>query len=300
MSRHQFAIMFADVSGSSRLYKVVGNVQARALVSEAVVRMLRAVRRYEGVLVKTIGDEVMARFPTAEQAIHAAIDMQREAETPIDGQILPLRIGVNFGATILENDDVFGEAVNDAAALVKIARARQIVTNADTIQCLPPVLRSLCTVFDRVILKGGQHEEEISRVAWEPAEGSGPSKATVVMTAINLHPVTPEAVDALELHYLGRQLVVTPATTPFHIGRDRHKCQLVIDSTSASRDHCQIEFRRGKYVLVDHSTNGTCVQMTGNKNLFLRREELPLTGEGEISIGQPVGTVPELTILFRL
>lgn len=300
MSSHQFAIMFADVSGSSRLYKAVGDARARALVSEAVVRMLHAVNSYGGTLVKTIGDEVMARFPSAEQGIQAAIMMQRDAEQPIEGNLLPLRIGVNFGAAILENGDVFGEAVNDAAALVKIARARQIVSNAGTISQLSAGLQAVCTVFDRVVLKGGQHEEDISLVGWESPAQSGLSNATVVMGAVSAAAMLQQVAGSLHLSYLGQDCTVTPATAPFHLGRDPDKCQLAIDSSFASRDHCSIEFRRGKYVLVDHSTNGTYVHMTGSQDLFLRREELPLTGEGQISIGQPVGTAPELTIHFRL
>lgn len=300
MGHHRFAIMFADVSGSSRLYKAVGDVRARALVSAAVDRMLQSVRQHGGDLVKTIGDEVMARFPCAERAILAAIAMQRDAECPIDGERLSLRIGVNYGAAILEHGDVFGEAVNDAAALVRIARARQIVTNAGTMAQLPPALRAMGTVFDRVVLKGGRDEEEILLVAWETGVEGGQARPTVVMTAVNLQSVTPAAAESLTLLYQGQSMCVTPADTPYHIGRDRQKCQLLINSASASRDHCEIQFRRGKYVLVDHSTNGTCVQISGGKVLFLRREELPLTGTGEISVGQPLGTQAELTILFRL
>lgn len=300
MSQHQFAIMFADVSGSSRLYKSVGDARARSLVAQAVERMVQAVGSHGGLVIKTIGDEVMARFPSAEQAMQAAILMQRDAQTPIEGEWLPLRIGVNFGTAILESNDVFGEAVNDAAALVKIARARQVVSNASTIAHLSPQLQALCKVFDRVVLKGGRNEEDISLVAWESPEQIGGSSATVVMGAVTAASLVQQAVQGLRLKYLGQDMTVIPEATPFHLGRDTVKCQLPIDSSFASRDHCSIEYRRGKYVLVDHSTNGTYVQMSGSRDLYLRREELPLTGAGQISIGQPVGTAVELTIHFQL
>ncbi len=300
MSNQQLAIMFADVSGSSRLYKAVGDELARALISEAVVRMLRAVNSHGGTLIKTIGDEVMARFPSAAQGLLAAVAMQRDAEMPIDGQMLPLRIGVNFGATLLENNDVFGEAVNDAAALVKIARARQIVTNASTLVHAPAELQSLCTVFDRVILKGGRDEEDISLVRWESPETTGSANATTVMGVVDTSTASPIVGGKLQLVYLGQNFAIAPELTPFHIGRDPAKCQLIIDSSFSSRDHSSIEYRRGKYVLVDHSTNGTYVQMRGHQDIYLRREEVPMTGSGEISIGQPLGTAPELTIVFEL
>jgi predicted component of type VI protein secretion system len=100
------------------------------------------------------------------------------------------------------------------------------------------------------------------------------------------------------LRYLDLKFEISALTTPFKIGRDsRH---ISIDSSFSSRDHCSIEFRRGRYVLVDHSTNGTYVRFNGSEELYLRREELPLTSSGYISIGQPLGTAPELTIEFHL
>jgi adenylate cyclase len=296
MHPSSLAIMFADVSGSSGLYKAVGDAQARAIIAEAVSRMIDAVKTHDGTLVKTIGDEVMAHFPSADQAIAAAIDMQRASELPIQTRFLPLRIGVNFGPTLLEHGDVYGEAVNDAAALVKIARARQIVTNADTVSKLALDLASCCRVFDRVVLKGGKHEEDICVVAWEREQEQTVSNATVVgVLAFDRSLVT-----ALQLRYFDQEIQVSLDKTPFHIGRGDDKCQLVIDSTFASRDHLHIEYRRGKFVLVDHSTNGTYVQVADSPALFLRREELPLSGRGFISVGQPLGTAPELILEFIL
>jgi hypothetical protein len=295
MNHHDFAIVFADVSGSSRLYKEVGDAAARMLIAEAVARMITAVNSHSGSVVKTIGDEVMARFPSAETAVEAAILMQQQAQSPIDGQLLPLRIGVNFGSTILDNNDVFGEAVNDAAALVKIARAKQIVINARTVIRLPPALQKLCTVFDNVILKGGLIEEDISLVSWEISQETQSDK-TIIKDMRSANTVL--QANNLKLRYLDLKFEISALTTPFKIGRDsRH---ISIDSSFSSRDHCSIEFRRGKYVLVDHSTNGTYVRFNGSEELYLRREELPLTSSGHISIGQPIGTAPELTIEFHL
>ncbi|HQQ63503.1 MAG TPA: adenylate/guanylate cyclase domain-containing protein [Pseudomonadales bacterium] len=295
MNRHDFAIMFADVSGSSRLYKEVGDNAARALIAEAVSRMISSVNSHGGTVIKTIGDEVMARFPTAEAGISAAIAMQQQSQIPIKGQILPLRIGVNFGSTILDNNDVFGEAVNDSAALVKIARARQIVTNAGTISKLPAALQGHCSVFDHVVLKGGLIEEAISLVNWETSEDNQSDRTIIKgMSAVAI----PAATNSLKLRYFDLMFEITAATTPFKIGRDaRH---ITIDSNFSSRDHCSVEFRRGKFVLIDHSTNGTYVKFNGSEELYLRREELPLTGSGQISIGQPTGTAAVLTIEFQL
>lgn len=296
MSAQEATVLFADVAGSSGLYKVVGDNKARALVALAVERMVEAVAAHGGTLVKTIGDEVMAHFPSAAQGVAAAISMQQDAETLIEGHTMALRIGLNAGSVLLEAGDVFGEAVNDAAALVKIARRRQIVTNADTVKQLPTSMQTACKVFDRVVLKGGHEEEDIVLVRWEtPSTLDIPTNATVITTLSFDQRLL---LRTLKLFYQQQSYELKLDTPPLHIGRDRQLCALPVDSNMASRDHLHIEFRRGKFVLVDHSTNGTYVRIDGAEELFLRREELPLTGDGTISVGRPVGVEPGLEIRF--
>jgi len=87
---------------------------------------------------------------------------------------------------------------------------------------------------------------------------------------------------------------------PFIIGRDHRKSHLHVDSSLASRDHCHIVIHRGKFVLVDHSTNGTYVKTPEQPEIYLRREELPLQGEGTISIGRRAHQDKELTIYYKV
>src|SRR5690606_40241509 len=98
-----------------------------------------------------IGDEVMCHFPDANRACEAVIALQRIGE-----QSLPLRIGVAWGAVIEKESDIFGEAVNDAAAVTKIARARQIITTDAFKEQLNAANAGKLSRFDEVRLKGGQ------------------------------------------------------------------------------------------------------------------------------------------------
>jgi predicted component of type VI protein secretion system len=66
-----------------------------------------------------------------------------------------------------------------------------------------------------------------------------------------------------------------------------------------SRQHARIEFRRGKFVLVDQSTNGTWVRGDDGKDHYLRREELALWGEGMISLGDRIHPEHPATIRYR-
>ncbi|AQT59210.1 adenylate/guanylate cyclase domain-containing protein [Cellvibrio mixtus] len=276
------AIMFADVSGSSALYKRLGNEQAKAIIDESVQFMTALTIVHEGTLVKTIGDEIMARFDKADQACEAAIAIQLRAIKEPHLKDLGIRIGIAFGEVLITADDAFGDNVNDAACVAQIARANQIVITQSTVDALDQQLRRDCQMFDRINIKGDQEETIIYRLQWEHTGNN--SRTTIV---IPIEDITSFAEKfQLSLQVNGARVFLLPEQTPFAIGRDTQKAQLHIESEFASREHCHIEFRRGKYVLVDHSTNGTYVYQEEQAPIYLRREELPLQGRGFIGLGQ--------------
>ena len=71
------------------------------------------------------------------------------------------------------------------------------------------------------------------------------------------------------------------------IGRDA-SCDIVVNTALASRKHAYCELRRGKFVIVDQGTNGTYVTNAASEEVYLRREELVLLGQGSISLGKPI------------
>src|SRR5438034_11824891 len=74
------AILFADVAGSTRLYETLGDNSALAAVDSVLRLVADAVIAQGGRVVKTIGDEIMAAFSTAEAACEAAMGMQRAVD----------------------------------------------------------------------------------------------------------------------------------------------------------------------------------------------------------------------------
>lgn len=290
------AIMFADVSGSSALYKRLGNEQAKAIIDESVQFMTALTIVHEGTLVKTIGDEIMARFDKADQACEAAIAIQLRAIKEPHLKDLGIRIGIAFGEVLITADDAFGDNVNDAACVAQIARANQIVITQSTVDALDQQLRQDCQMFDRINIKGDQEETIIYRLQWEHTGNN--SRTTIV---IPIEDITSFAEKfQLSLQVNGARVFLLPEQTPFAIGRDTQKAQLLIESEFASREHCHIEFRRGKYVLVDHSTNGTYVYQEEQAPIYLRREELPLQGRGFIGLGQTLRSDNPWAIHFAL
>ena len=113
------AVLFADVSGSTKLYESAGNAVAHAAVESCVNLMKQKTQAAKGRVIKTIGDEVMSAFTSADDAADAAIEMQLAISElpPVGTTTLGIRIGFNFGPVVERDGDVFGDAVNLAARL---------------------------------------------------------------------------------------------------------------------------------------------------------------------------------------
>src|SRR5512140_513431 len=107
-ARH-VTVLFADVSDSTKLYESEGDKAAMEAIARCVARLRQTVERSGGRVVKTIGDEVMAVFPTPDAAAFAASDMQYSIDgLPLVGSNkLGVRIGFHFGPVIQSDNDIF-------------------------------------------------------------------------------------------------------------------------------------------------------------------------------------------------
>lgn len=121
-------VLFTDLKGSTELYSRMGDMRAYSLVGEHFGLLREVVAARGGAVVKTIGDAVMASFPTPAPALEAAMVMNREIAKVGE---LELKIGLHAGPCIAvdlnERLDYFGQTVNIAARVQGIADSRQIV-----------------------------------------------------------------------------------------------------------------------------------------------------------------------------
>jgi class 3 adenylate cyclase len=125
--------LFTDLKGSTELYERVGDLVAFDLV-RAHFRVLNEIVASEaGAVVKTIGDAVMATFPTPDRAMAAALRMREAMLGLNDGrgrEDLLLKIGIHEGpclAVVLnDHQDYFGQTVNIAARVQGLAISRSI------------------------------------------------------------------------------------------------------------------------------------------------------------------------------
>ncbi|MCS3895154.1 TolB-like protein/class 3 adenylate cyclase/Flp pilus assembly protein TadD [Bradyrhizobium japonicum USDA 38] len=127
IERRLSAILAADVAGYSRLMhndEEATHARMTALLADAIEP---AIAEHRGRIVKNTGDGFLAEFPSAVEAVRAAIQFQtRVHELAVghaeDRRIL-FRVGINIGDVIVEPHDIFGDGVNIAARLEGIAEA---------------------------------------------------------------------------------------------------------------------------------------------------------------------------------
>jgi class 3 adenylate cyclase len=131
--------LFTDLKGSTELYERVGDLVAYDLV-KAHFRILHEIVAAEaGAVVKTIGDAVMATFPTPDRAIAAALRM-RGALRDLDEDLL-LKIGIHEGPCLAvmlnERQDYFGQTVNIASRVQNLAMSRSIFATGQVVGYSP-------------------------------------------------------------------------------------------------------------------------------------------------------------------
>jgi class 3 adenylate cyclase len=279
----ELAILFGDVAGSTRLYESLGDRAALAAIEGVLRIMSDAVTACGGRVVKTIGDEVMATLPSASTACAAAIAMQRGTDAldavsgPGGRSKLAVRVGFHLGSVLEEEGDCFGDTVNVAARLVALARGGEIITSGDTAGQLAPEQRSGTRELDRFALKGKAEDMKAVEVLWQESP-----ELTMVVSTRSMDEARPGSF--LKLASDRGEWIFDARSRSISLGREAGNDVVIVD-TQASRRHATIERRREKWVLIDHSTNGTFVVLSGQAQIDLRREELILQGSGEIRFG---------------
>jgi len=133
--------LFTDLKGSTALYERVGDLVAYDLVRQHFRVLHEIVATEAGAVVKTIGDAVMATFPTPDRALAAALRM-REEMTRINAERrnedLLLKIGIHEGpclaVTLNNSQDYFGQTVNLAARVQGLASSRAIFVTKPVVE----------------------------------------------------------------------------------------------------------------------------------------------------------------------
>ena len=294
--------MFADISDSTSLYQKLGDAAARNIVNACLQVINGVLARYEGRLVKTIGDEVMCVFPDADLAVLAASDMQAQVSATRPGNYpVAIHVGLHYGPVLVEENDVFGDTVNVAAYLRAAATAEQILTTDAIERCLTAALKTCVRPIFNAVLKGSEQESTVYQVLWRTDRTD--------LTDVNLQPnkMIPGDTGALLVTLEEERVRVDQWRTGIVIGRSKD-CDLVVTDNFASRRHLSIKLVRTHFYLFDHSINGTFVTLGSGEEVHVLRRELLLDGSGEIYVGRsrverPAGVItfePDRRSMYRV
>lgn len=292
------AVLFVDIAKSTAIYESLGDLRARTLIDSCLSLIAKVVGKYNGLVIKTIGDELMCTFPSASDAVNAAREMNHAlslASVVDDPACRPpnIYVGIHYGPVILEKGDVFGDTVNVAARIAGFKKQRQILISEQTADALPPDLRSNVKCVDQTTIKGKTGAFNVYEFIWEAHD------VTLILNQSVESLFSRKQPTGLELIFRDRTITIGPEKHGITLGRQAHN-DIVVDTQYASRSHAGIEFRRGKFFLKDQSSNGTYILPAGGAVVHIKQDEIQLTGSGIICPGrQPEPNRPD-TFSFKV
>jgi adenylate cyclase len=196
--RRLAAILAADVVGYSRL---MGRDESGTLARLKIHRTERfapTLARHRGRLVKLTGDGALAEFPSAVDALSAAIEFQQamanaNLQQPEDTRIV-FRVGLHLGDLIVDGDDLYGDGVNVAARLEGEALPGGIVVSGDVHNAVAGRLKATLHDLGALRLKNIERPVQAFRAQWNPedwqtaavAAPAGPVVAAAQATDVHL------------------------------------------------------------------------------------------------------------------
>jgi len=265
-SSGQTTVLVADVSGGAKLYEAAGYAAALEVVARCIEQVRDAAQSTGGQVVKTNGDKIMVLFATADAAAQAATRMHAniEALPEIGGAKLGVQVGFHSGPVYRCDEDLLGDTVKLASRMVEQARKGQTITSQQTAALLSPSFRAHSRQLDAIQAREKGEGLRLCEIAAPAATG----------------------LRRLRLTYRDHAVVCSRENESVVVGR-APGCALVVADLTVSRRHCTITLRDGRFVLQDHSTNGTYVTVEGGADILAQSEEVILGPRGRIGFGRP-------------
>lgn len=296
-------VVFADLSGSTRVFEAMGNTLATTTVTQITQWVAKTCEAHAGRVVKMLGDGVLAVFPQGSSAIAAAQDLQRSHAKRLQSWPLNLRmelqVGVASGDVVEVDGDTYGDAVNVASRLCDLAGSRQIWATESVIAQLREG-EARHRNLGPINIRGRQDALVVHRIDWQEDLAELLTQPSPLVP--NPRP-SDSAFGQIELAWLDLRSMFGVDQLPIVLGRV-DEADFVVNDPRVSRMHARLEQRNGRCVLVDVSTYGTWVRFHATEGasaeIALRREECVLHGSGEIGLGAPLSDFTAPTISFKM
>lgn len=280
-------VLFADLRGSTSLFETLGNAEATSVVTHCVSALGRAVAGHQGVVIKTLGDGLMALFDRPLHAVQAASQMhdlldsmvlrgqERGASAGLRG--LRLQVALARGEIVEMSGDAFGDAVNVAARLLDHAGDNETLITVEVLLGLPLDQRTRYRSLDRLVLRGRAEPVQVHVL------GGRRGSDQVVTQFGDMAPPVNEP-DGLRLVWQENERLFASQQLPLVVGRSP-QASFCVDDTRVSRSHCRLDWHGGSFQLTDLSYNGSYVRFADGEIVSLRRGSCTLHGSGTIGLG---------------
>jgi adenylate cyclase len=280
-------VLFADLRGSTALFETLGNAEATSVVTHCITALGQPVATYQGRVVKTLGDGLMAVFDDARKAAQAATHMhdvldgmvtrgsERGASTGL--RALRLQVALARGEVVEMGGDCFGDAVNVAARLLDHAGDNETLITVEVLERLSLEARSRFRSLDRLVLRGRSEPVEVHVLGGR--RGLGDAAITQFGDV-----ATVTEPDGLRLMWGALHRMFASQQLPVVLGRSP-QATFCVDDARVSRSHARVDWHGGSFQLSDLSYNGTYVRFNDGEIVSLRRGSCTLHGSGTIGLG---------------
>lgn len=173
----QVAVLVTDLKGSSSFYRTHGNLAGRVMIQKHNALLFPVIEEHGGVVVNTMGDSILAWFEDPSASLDAACEIQKRLSSyndeAGDDEKLLVRISLNLGDCVVEENNIYGLAVDVAVGLVAFCDAREIlvtetfwqaVASRTEITLVPRDLNTIPEILSGIkiyrVVWNGRHQKE--------------------------------------------------------------------------------------------------------------------------------------------
>lgn len=262
-------VMFTDLSGSTKLSEQIGDLQMRGLIKRHYDIITPAIKDNNGVLVKTMGDGTLSYFAEPDNAIVAAMEIERRMTEFNEDSRHPellVRCGLNTGLGIVEKDDIYGDVVNFAQRLEALAKPLEILISEETFGKIKNPDQFRAEFITKTKIKGKAKTQAVYKIYWQN-EGTMTIEAEKAEYALNNGSPSTQSLKttngpdfASALHGVSCKLIVKKekgeprsyllGQTEQIIGRST-KADIKIAELYISRKHAKIFFNGNNHIIED-------------------------------------------------
>ena len=296
-------VLFADLRGSTSLYERLGNAEATSVVTHTVSELAKSVIERGGLVVKTLGDGLMAVFESSAPAAQAAGQMQETLERLVTRgsahgaspglRALRVQVALARGEIVEMGGDCFGDAVNVAARLLDHAGDNETLVTDIVLAGLPQEQQARFRSLDWMHLRGRAEPVHVHLL--------GGKRAITDVVATAFGAVAPSAEpDGIRLLWQRINRLYSSLQLPVVMGRSPQSA-FCVDDSRVSRQHARLDFHGGVFSLADLSYNGTYVRFAAEDEVVsLRRGTCTLHGNGVIGLGGSPADPTSATVRFEV